>query len=392
MLKGTNQEVGRPHNRRIVLETIRQHGPLSRAEIARHVGLTIQTVSTITSELQERGFVRLRPGVPKGRGFPAPVLEIDPDGGYACGVYVTPRGLEAGLVNLCGKVLSRRAVEAPRMSAEEAFARIGAMVAELRADCPRERFIGVGMAMPGPFDIESMSFVGPTTMEGWAGVDVYESLRDAVSCPAFVEVDSAAAAHCERLYGVGEELFNFYHLFLGVGLGGCVIYDGHVVRGAWGNAGEVGHIPLVPDGDPCPCGNRGCLERYLSLEAYVRRTAVIGEAEWLKEVAPLLRAAIVTIENLFDPETIVLGGLAPVELRLKLLALTASLPNSLAARRDRRHPRVILSRCGTDAVLRGAASLAITQVLSPRFAGPPQAAANRAAGDPFARTGRARVE
>src|SRR5690606_7982350 len=171
-----------------------------------------------------------------------------------------------------------------------------------------------------------------------------------------------------------------------------VIYDGQVVRGAWGNAGEVGHIPLVPDGDPCPCGNRGCLERYLSLEAYVRRTAVIGEAEWLKEVAPLLRAAIVTIENLFDPETIVLGGLAPVELRLKLLALTASLPNSLAARRDRRHPRVILSRCGTDAVLRGAASLAITQVLSPRFAGLPQAAANRAAGDPFARTGRARVE
>ncbi|WP_246226006.1 ROK family transcriptional regulator [Chelativorans xinjiangense] len=387
MLKGTNQEVGRPHNRRIVLETIRQHGPLPRVEIARRIGLTTQTVSTITSELHERGFVALRPGVPKGRGFPAPSLEINPDGGYACGVYVTPRGLEAGLINLSGKVLARKAVSAPQMSADTAFAHIGAMVREMVADCPRERFIGAGMAMPGPFDIESMSFVGPTTMEGWRGVDVGDRLQKAVGYPAFVEVDSAAAAHCERLYGVGEELFNFYYLYMGVGLGGCVIYDGQVIRGAWGNAGEIGHVPLVPDGDPCPCGNHGCLERYLSLEAYARRTPVIGEAGWLEETAPLLRSAIVTIENLFDPETIVLGGLAPVELRLKLLALTADLPNSLAARQDRQHPRVILSRCGTDAVLRGAASLAITQVFSPRLPAPP-----RAAGDLFAKAGRARIE
>lgn len=391
MLKGTNQEVGRPHNRRIVLETIRQHGPLSRAEIARRIGLTIQTVSTITSELHERGFVKLRPGVPKGRGFPAPSLEVDPDGGYACGVYVTPRGLEAGLIDLSGKVLVRRVGDAARLSAEDAFTEIAGMVEALLAECPRERFIGVGMAMPGPFDIESMAFVGPTTMEGWRDVDVQKRLQDAVKYPAFVEVDSAAAAHCERLYGIGEDLFNFYHLFMGVGLGGCVIYDGQVVRGAWGNAGEIGHIPLVPDGDPCPCGNRGCLERYLSLEAYARRVPEIGEAGWLEEVAPLLRSAIVTIENLFDPETIVLGGLAPAELRLKLLALTAELPNSLAARQDRRYPRVVLSKCGTDAVLRGAASLAITRVFSPRLAGPPRAAAD-GAGDPFAKAGRAHLD
>lgn len=391
MLKGTNQELGRPHNRRIVLETIRQHGPLSRAQIARHVGLTIQTVSTITSELHERGFVDLQPGVPKGRGFPAPSLEINPDGGYACGVYVTPRGVEAGLIDLSGKVLAHEAVDAPQMTADAAFARIGGLVEEMVARCPRDRFIGVGMAMPGPFDIESMSFVGPTTMEGWRGVDVHERLQEAVPWPAFVEVDSAAAAHCERLYGVGEELFNFYYLYLGVGLGGCVIYDGQVVRGAWGNAGEIGHIPLVPDGDPCPCGNRGCLERYLSLEAYARRTPIVGEAGWLEETAPVLRSAIVTIENLFDPETIVLGGFAPPELRLKLLALTAELPNSLASRQDRVHPRVMLARCGADAVLRGAASLAITEVLSPRSAVRSQGATGGAATDPFAKAGSARI-
>ena len=238
---------------------------------------------------------------------------------------------------------------------------------------------------------EGFTFVGPTTMEGWRGVDVHERLQEAVRWPAFVEVDSAAAAHCERLYGVGEELFNFYYLYLGVGLGGCVIYDGQVVRGAWGNAGEIGHIPLVPDGDPCPCGNRGCLERYLSLEAYARRTPIVGEAGWLEETAPVLRSAIVTIENLFDPETIVLGGFAPPELRLKLLALTAELPNSLASRQDRVHPRVMLARCGADAVLRGAASLAITEVLSPRSAVRSQGATGGAAAGPFAKAGSARI-
>jgi len=365
MLKGTNQELARPHNRRIVLEAIRRHGPISRTDVARHVGLTIQTVSTITTELLGRGFIMSRPGVPKGRGFPAPSLEVNPDGGFACGVHVTPRGIEAGTINLSGDVLDRRSHDARQMSADEAFAVITAMVADLTRDLPDERIVGVGMAMPGPFDIESMSFVGPTTLEGWRGVDVQQRLRAAVAHPAFVEWDSAAAAQGELLYGIGEKVPSFYYLYLGVGLGGCAVYKGRLVRGAWGNAGEVGHIPLVPGGDPCPCGNRGCLERYLSLEAYERRKAVVGEDGWLREVAPVFRAAIVTIENLFDPEVIVLGGLAPPPLRDRLLALTADLPNSLAARNGRSNPRVVLSDCDPDAVLRGAASLAVSRVFSP---------------------------
>ncbi|MCB1493373.1 MAG: ROK family transcriptional regulator [Rhodobiaceae bacterium] len=364
-LKGTNQELGRPHNRRIVLEAIRQEGPVSRSEIARRVGLTVQTVSTITSELHGRGFISLTPGKPKGRGFPAPSFEVNPEGGFACGVYVTPRGIEAGLMNLSGKLLDRRELSETQMSADRALNAIPAMVEDLVSGRPASRIIGVGMAMPGPFDIESMSFVGPTTMQEWRGVDIYGRLQAAIPFPVFMDVDSAAAAHGERLYGIGDRIRNFYYLYLGVGLGGSVIYDGQVMRGAWGNAGEIGHVPLVPDGDPCPCGNRGCLERYISLEAYERRVAEIGEDAWLREIAPIFRAAIVTVENLFDIEAVVLGGLAPMDLRRKLVALAADLPNSLAARRDRAVPRVVLSDSGSDAVIRGAASLAVSRVFSP---------------------------
>src|ERR1700752_4524902 len=98
-LKGTNQEYGRPYNRRIVLETIRLHGPVARGEIAKRVGLTVQTVSTIIRELELQGFVLGARELPKGRGLPPTFRNINPEGGFAFGVHVTPVGLKAGLIN-----------------------------------------------------------------------------------------------------------------------------------------------------------------------------------------------------------------------------------------------------------------------------------------------------
>lgn len=365
-LRGTNQEFGRPYNRRIVLETIRLNAPITRADIARRVGLTIQTVSTITRELEGQGFIIPRREEPKGRGYPATSLAINPDGGFAIGLHVTPRGLEGALINLAGEIVGRDKRDLLGMDPETAFREIEVLVRALSAHPPAGRILGVGMAMPGPFGVDAMSFVGPTTLEGWKDVPVREALATATGLPAFIEVDLAAAAHGERLYGTGRAFRDFYYLFFGVGLGGCMVHDGAPIRGAWGNAGEIGHMPVVPRGDPCPCGNRGCLERYVSLEAYERRTRKIGEEAWLAEVAPIVRSAIVTIENLFDPQTVIVGGLAPQPLLERLFAAAAPLPNSIAARRDRQADRVMLS-AGEDAVLRGAAALAVSGVLSPRF-------------------------
>jgi predicted NBD/HSP70 family sugar kinase len=366
-LRGTNQEFGRPYNRRIVLETIRLHAPITRADIARRVGLTTQTVANIVREIEEQGFIVASRAEPKGRGYPAATLAVNPEGGFAIGIHVTPLGLEAGLINLAGEIIGRGRRDLPRVDPDTAFREIEAMVGELSALRPAGRMLGVGMAMPGPFGVESMSFVGPTTLEGWKGVPLRQALATATRLPAFIEVDLAAAAHGERLYGAGRDFRDFYYLYFGVGLGGSMVHDGAALRGAWGNAGEIGHMPVMPHGDPCPCGNRGCLERYVSLEAWERRARVIGEQHWIVEVAPLLRAALITIENLFDPETIVVGGLAPKRLLERLVDAAAPLPNSIAARSDRRAGRVTLSPVGQDAVILGAAALAVSGVLSPRF-------------------------
>ncbi|MER8426148.1 ROK family transcriptional regulator [Mesorhizobium sp. M1403] len=364
-LRGTNQEFGRPYNRRIVLESIRLHGPIARGDIARRVGLTVQTVSTIVRELEEHGYVLSLREEPKGRGLPPATLRINPEGGYAVGIHVTPLGINAALINLSGDVIESSYREAPNATPDHAFELIGAMVLELTALRPGGRVLGIGMALPGPFGVESMSFVGPTTMTGWKDVALRERLAASTGLPAFFETDMAAAAIGERLYGLGTAYSEYYYLYFGVGLGGVMVHDGAALRGAWGNAGEIGHIPVVPGGEPCPCGNRGCLERYLSLEALRRRN--VADADWVSEIAPIFRNAITIIENLFDPETIILGGLASTDLLERLAGTAAHLPNSVSARSDRTTPRVSVARGGQHAVLRGAAALAVSGVLSPRF-------------------------
>jgi predicted NBD/HSP70 family sugar kinase len=221
--------------------------------------------------------------------------------------------------------------------------------------------------MPGPFDVDSMSFIGPTTLESWRGIAVKDRLVDVAGLPVFIEADHAAAALGERLHGAGRNFRDFYYLYFGVGLGGCMVHEGLPWRGSHRNAGEIGHIPMVVNGRVCPCGNRGCIERYLSLEAYGRRAGTLGRDGWIAEVVPLLRNAIVTIENLFDPETIIIGGIAENDLIARLVEAAQPLPNSISERKDRKAHRLIRSESGSNGVLRGAAALAMAGVLSPRF-------------------------
>ncbi|PBC23177.1 ROK family transcriptional regulator [Mesorhizobium sp. WSM4307] len=364
-LRGTNQEFGRPYNRRIVLESIRLHGPIARGEIASRVGLTVQTVSTIVRELEEQGYILSLREEPRGRGLPPATLRINPEGGYAVGIHITPLGIDAALINLSGDVIESIYRKAPSATPDHAFELIGAMVIELTGLRAGGRVLGVGLALPGPFGVESMSFVGPTTMTGWKDVALRERLAASTGLPAFFETDMVAAAMGERLYGLGAQFSDYYYLYFGVGLGGVMVHDGSVQRGAWGNAGEVGHIPVVPGGEACPCGNRGCLERYLSLEALRRWNGT--ETDWVAEVAPIFHNAVAVIENLFDPETVILGGLASTDLLERLAGSTGGLHNSVSARKDRIAPRLMVARGGQHSVLRGAAALAVSGVLSPRF-------------------------
>jgi predicted NBD/HSP70 family sugar kinase len=168
--------------------------------------------------------------------------------------------------------------------------------------------------------------------------------------------------------------------------GGTLVTNRSAYKGANGNATEIGHVPIVPDGKACYCGNRGCLERYLSLqslaealgrddvkdggrELLVRMLADRDATlmEWCREAALHLRNAICMIENLLDPETIVVGGSVPKALLEHIVDRAQPLHGSVRAGVAQSPGRILLSQHDEDSSILGAAVLPIYEMLSPSF-------------------------
>lgn len=386
--RGTNQQSSAPYNRRIVLDVIRRHGSLSRKEIVDRVALSPQTVANITSDLESVGLVvarRLK--VQKSRGQPPIVFEVNPNGGTSIGITIEPGCVRAALVNLVGQVIRKQDVEVDTHDRRGTLSVMVAVVNDLAGLAAATGPVrGVGVALPGPFAVSSMSFVGPTVLEGWTDLSALDELHRISGFPVIYSVDSVAGALGESLFGIAKNLNNFFYMHFGVGLGGTLVANRSAYKGANSNATEIGHVPIVPDGKACYCGNRGCLERYLSLhslaEALGRADVKDGAREllvemlaarepalaaWCREAAVHLRNAVCMIENLLDPETIVIGGSAPKALVEHIVALAEPLLGSVRAGVASTQDRILLSQHDEDSSILGAAVLPIYEMLSPRF-------------------------
>ncbi|WP_454761091.1 ROK family protein [Caulobacter segnis] len=386
--RGATQQSSAPYNRRIVLDVIRRRGEVSRKEIIDLVALSPQTVANITQDLEEIGLVvskRLKGE--KVRGQPPMAFALDPRGGDSIGVSLEPRRAYAALVNLVGEVLHRDEVEIDARDQAATLKAVVALVGDLAArSSDAKRLWGVGVALPGPFDVPGFSFTGPTAFEGWTDLSILEELQKATGLPVFYSIDSAAGALGESLFGVARDLSGFFYLHFGVGLGGALIVDRAAYKGAGGNATEIGHIPIVPHGKACYCGNHGCLERYLSLhslsEFVTGRTDVeLSNAEilalldaddeklmdWCRQASSHLRNAVCIIENMLDPATIVIGGSAPRALVERLVALAMPLRHSVRGRGGEGTSRITLSDRQEDSSILGAAVLPIHEMLSPSY-------------------------
>lgn len=385
LLSGSNIEQTRSYNRRVVLEAVRTGGPMSRADIARLTCLAPQTVSNIAKELQTTGFLRERVRRRASRGQPPKELEINPSGGYTVGLQLDHHQLTGVLVNLTGDVLEQTtkayACASPGVAIPAMVEMINKLVRARRIT--RRRVLGVGSVMPGPFDVQGLTSVGPTTLPGWEGVNLPAELAKRLNLPAFVENDATAAAVGERFYGAARGLQQFIYIYIGMGLGSGIIVDGQPYRGAWGNAGEIGHMVIAPEGLPCPCGNRGCLEQYVSVHSAIRTLGAAGHAvegpeclaslleqqdstlsSWLDDAASKLRVALCSLENLLDPEAVLIGGYLPDVVMDALVGRLSTLRQSVSNRSDRVHPRVIRAAVGPQAMALGAAVLPVYESMS----------------------------
>ncbi len=381
---GTNAEHARLHNRRVILEAIRQNGRLTRADLTRLTSLTAQTISNIVTELHEEGVLLAHAAEKGGRGQPPVPLSLNPDGGYSIGFHIEQHRIIGVLLDLLGQTVAQVTLTVSYPTFEQALPLVLDAVKGFRQQRPAGRFLGVGIALPGPFSVEGMTAVGPTAMSGWDEPDIVERLQRETGLAVLIENDATAATMGERLYGIASELTNFVHLFIGSGLGAGLYLDNRLYSGHWHNAGEIGHMTVIPGGKACSCGNQGCLERYISIAALLEHLGLPAEHDlcawdandqaldanvevWLAEAAPALRQAINILESVLDPQTILISGFLPEAILARLIARLEPLSRSVSSRADRRYPRIQMGAAGQDAVALGAAALMILAEISPDY-------------------------
>jgi predicted NBD/HSP70 family sugar kinase len=382
---GNNPERSRDHNRRVVLDVVRRNGALGRMHIARLTHLTAQAIANIVDELVSENLLMETGRLRSGRGQPPIQFAVNPDGAMTMGIEMASDHMVSTVLDLSGQPRSRRIMPVSDTSPSQVIAHLRAELDTVRSTF-KSRLLGIGVVMPGPFEIEGMTSVGPTTLPGWANIDAASLLSEACGEPVTVENDANAAAVGERFFGAGHTISSFCMVYFGAGLGLGMIQDGTPFRGAFGNAGEIGHVVVVPKGRACPCGQHGCLERYASVHALREKLCEAGIPDcdfadfselhakrhpvllaWMEETATYLAPMIAMIENILDPETVILGGVLPDAIIDELIERMGPLPISVASRRTRALPRVMRGQTGQYTAALGAAALPLFEVVTPKL-------------------------
>jgi len=275
------------------------------------------------------------------------------------------------VVDGAGRELATRVVPTPHDDVAGAVTRLLRDLSDL-AHGAGVTPVGAGVVTPGSVD-EARGVVRYASNLRWRDLPLRDLLAEALDLPVAVGHDVRAAGVAEQLFGAGRGSDSFVLVPLGTGVAAAIVEKGQVLTGFTGAAGEFGHIPLVPDGEPCPCGQRGCLEAYASAGALARRYAAksgrvltaeevvaalgtdpVADSLW-DEAVTVLAQGLNVLTILLDPEVVVLGGGLSRAGATLLEPVTARMEAGLAWR-DR--PRVVLSGLGDRAGRVGAAVLA----------------------------------
>lgn len=187
---------------------------------------------------------------------------------YSIGVDLGGTNLRAAAIDSHGNVLEQISAETnPENGREYVISKIVQAIEDLRDKHKEARLAGVGIGVPGFILIEKGVVVGSNNLAFLEDFPLRDEIEKRLETPVILENDANAAALGEKWMGTGKDVNDLVLLTLGTGIGGGIIYKGRVMHGFVGMAGELGHITVVPNGNPCGCGNVGCLEKHASATA-----------------------------------------------------------------------------------------------------------------------------
>jgi glucokinase-like ROK family protein len=366
---------------------------ISRAEIARRAELSRSTVSSVVGDLIASGLVA-ELGSGPSRGGRRPIeLQFQYDGHGIVGIDLGATHLSVVVTNLRGEVKAfaersvpvRRepaaALRAMRELTEAAIASWGG---------PKNRIVGIGIAVPSPVDPRNPDKVSEVVMPAWRGKSVAAELKERFRVPVLVDNDANLGALAEQWWGAGRGVSESVYIKVATGIGSGHIIGGKIYRGSTGTAGEIGHLAIDPHGRPCLCGLRGCLVTFVGTEALIERAkdllrheaesqlsgktptltaiedaALAGDpvaVQVISEAADYLGIAVAGMLNLMNPAVVSIGGsLARLGERLleplRRAVKSRTLVSSVAA------AKIVASELGKRDVAVGAATLVLDAAL-----------------------------
>jgi predicted NBD/HSP70 family sugar kinase len=262
----------RQHNHRLVLRTVYDFGPISRADVARTTGLTRTTVSDVVGDLLGDGMVEEVGRGPSSGGKAPILLSIVGDARHVIGLDLGEGTFAGALVNLRGEI--RRVVELPvdGRNGDDALSIVFRLVDELIADAASPP-LGIGVGTPGLVDTRTGTIRWAVNLD-WQDLPLGGLLTERYGLPANVANDSQAAALAEYTFGGDpRRLPNLVTIKVGRGIGAGLVLNGSLFQGDGFGAGEIGHVAVVDDGGACHCGRFGCLETVASSGAIAARAA-----------------------------------------------------------------------------------------------------------------------
>lgn len=358
-------------NEKRVLDVLWRRRQASRVEIAAAIGVTKPAITQILRPLAERGLILEHESQRGLRGQPTRPISLDPSALVSAGVNFSHSYIEVGLIDLAGTLLGvrRTALSSPTVVAiaKVAGTAIAALLAE--AKVKRDRLAGVGFALPGD-TFDDGSLCAHAYFPELFGAKAKDELSRSLDFDVFVENDGKACAIGEMLLGAGRDTASFMLVHIGHGIGGGIVLDRKLYRGAHGNAGPLGGF--FPPDQPRPSG-QDLLEGLAAAQIVAKDFDAIepdamAEApaisEWIERAGRQLAEMVPRVASMIDPDLVILGGRLPPWM-LHQLVNRIDMVTPFPARHDIPRPPIVPSALGSHAGVIGAAVLPIYGRLLP---------------------------
>ena len=274
--KATHAQTRR-HNNRLVLKTVYDQGPLSRAAIARSTNLTATTVSTVIAELLEDGLVEEIGAISTERGKPPTLVNLVNDARHIVALDLSRNSFQASILNLRGEIQERKQMPVNGAIGHEALRLAYQLIDEI-LPLARRPLLGLGVGAPGIID-RNHNLIRRAANLGWENLTLGQQLHERYGFKVQVVNDNQAALLAEFLFGNYRNTPDMVVIRVGNGIGAGIMCNGQLLHGNGTGVGEVGHVVVVEEGELCSCGNRGCLETVASSRAIVKRAKAIAQQE-----------------------------------------------------------------------------------------------------------------